>query len=250
MAGWRFEADVVTQGDVLDLLSRQRSLNFAPGTDYLYSNSGFTLLAIVVERVSGQSFRTFTAERIFEPLGMTDTHFHDDHQTIVRNRAYAYAPNDDGTLRISIPDFDTVGATSLFTTVEDLARWDHNFTTGTVGGRVVLDELLTRGTLNDGRTISYAFGLAHGRRRGVATVGHGGADAGYRSHYVRFPARTSRSPSCAISRAPTPNGSRSMSPTSTCRPGPWSMTRQVPGPAPRTACRECVATLDGGGLVA
>ena len=187
MAGWRFEADVVTQGDVLDLLSRQRSLNFAPGTDYLYSNSGFTLLAIVVERVSGQSFRTFTAERIFEPLGMTDTHFHDDHQTIVRNRAYAYAPNGDGTLRISIPDFDTVGATSLFTTVEDLARWDHNFTTGTVGGRVVLDELLTRGTLNDGRTISYAFGLAHGRRRGVATVGHGGADAGYRSHYVRFP---------------------------------------------------------------
>jgi CubicO group peptidase (beta-lactamase class C family) len=187
MAGWRFEGDVVTQTDVLDLLSRQRSLNFEPGSDYLYSNSGFTLLAIVVERVSGQSFRAFTAERIFEPLGMTRTHFQDDHQMIVRNRAYAYARNDDGTLRVSIPDFDTVGATSLFTTVEDLARWEHNFTTGTVGGRVVLDQLLTRGTLNDGRTISYAFGLAHGRHRGLATVGHGGSDAGYRSQYVRFP---------------------------------------------------------------
>ena len=86
MAGWRFEADVVTQDDVLDLISRQRALNFEPGTDYVYSNSGFTLLAVVVERVSGQTLREFAAARIFGPLGMTSTHFHDDHQMIVRNR--------------------------------------------------------------------------------------------------------------------------------------------------------------------
>ena len=163
MAGWRFEADVVTQEDVLDLVSRQTALNFEPGADYLYSNSGFTLLAVVVERVTGQSLRAFARERIFEPLGMTSTHFHDDHQMIVKNRAYAYEPEADGGYRVSIPDFDVVGATSLFTTVEDMARWDRNFYTGDVGGRDLLDQLHARGTLN------------------------GGADAGCRSQFVRFP---------------------------------------------------------------
>ena len=84
LAGWRFEADVITQGDVLDITSRQTSLNFNPGDEYLYSNTGYTLLAVIVERISGQSLRDFTEERIFEPLGMDDTHFHDDHRMIVK----------------------------------------------------------------------------------------------------------------------------------------------------------------------
>ena len=187
MAGWRREEDVVKQADVLDLTSRQRALNFEPGSAFLYSNTGYTLLAVVVERVSGQSFRQFADERIFAPLRMTETHFHDDHAAVVRNRAYAYAPGDDGAYRLSIPDFDTVGATNLFTTVEDLARWDRNFYTAEVGGRGVLADLHRRGTLRQGGVISYAAGLAHGVYRGHATVGHGGADAGYRAEFLRFP---------------------------------------------------------------
>ncbi|HUF48472.1 MAG TPA: serine hydrolase domain-containing protein [Vicinamibacterales bacterium] len=186
LAGWRFEADVITQADVLDITARQRAANFDPGAEYLYSNTGFTLLAIVVERVSGESLRAFTTKRIFGPLGMTATHFHDDHNMVVPNRAYGYTRAGDG-YRLSIPDFDTVGATSLFTTAEDLAKWDRNFITAQVGGRAVQDDLHTRGVLSSGETIAYAAGLTHGQYRGLATVGHGGADAGYRSDVVRFP---------------------------------------------------------------
>jgi len=187
MAGWRFEADVITQGDVLDITSRQTALNFPVGAEYLYSNTGFTLLAVVVERVSGQTLKEFTEERIFEPLGMTGTHFHNDHNTIVPGRAYAYRALQDGGYRISIPDFDVVGATSLHTTAEDMAHWDRNFYTAEVGGRTLVDELHRRGILRSGDTIGYALGLSRGIYRGLPTVGHGGADAGYRSNFVRFP---------------------------------------------------------------
>jgi CubicO group peptidase (beta-lactamase class C family) len=189
MAGWRWEADVVKQEDVLDLTNRQTALNFPPGSEYLYSNTGFTLLGVVVERVTGQTLREFTRERIFEPLGMTSTHFHDDHEMIVENRAYAYDRDEEAAsgFKISIPDFDVVGATSLFTTVEDMARWDRNFETARVGGAGALADLLERGKLRSGERIAYAGGLVHSRYRGLDAFGHGGADAGYRSNYVRFP---------------------------------------------------------------
>ncbi len=188
-AGWRWEADVVTQGDVLDITSRQTALNFPPGERYLYSNTGFTLLAVVVERVSGKSLREFAHERIFVPLGMDATHFHDDHAMIVRNRAWAYAPDPEGLfgLKGSIPDFDVVGATSLFTTVHDLAAWDRNFTTARVGGREALTRMHQRFVLNSGDTIAYAHGLTMGAHRGLRTVGHSGSDAGYRAQLLRFP---------------------------------------------------------------
>jgi CubicO group peptidase (beta-lactamase class C family) len=189
MAGWRWEADVVTQKDVLEITSMQKALNFQPGERYLYSNTGFTLLAVVVERVSGQTLREFTTERIFRPLGMESTHFHDDHEMIVRNRAWAYAPDPEGAfgLKNSIPDFDVVGATSLFTTVHDMAAWDRNFYTGQVGGDAALERLRQRFTLSSGDTIGYAHGLSTGTYRGLRNEGHGGADAGYRSDFVRFP---------------------------------------------------------------
>jgi len=187
MAGWRFESDVITQADVLEITSRQTALNFPVGDRYLYSNTGFTLLAVVVERISGQTLKEFTQERMFGPLGMADTHFHDNHNTIVPNRAYAYAPLNREEYRISIPDFDVVGATSLHTTVADMARWDRNFYTAEVGGPDVLEGMHERGILRSGDTIGYALGLSHGRYRGLPTVGHGGADAGYRSQFLRFP---------------------------------------------------------------
>ncbi len=186
MAGWR-EDDVITEGDILDLISRQKALNFKPGDEHLYSNTGYTLLAVIVKRVSGQSLRDFADAHIFKPLGMTRTHFHDDHSMIVKDRTSAYQPRTGGGLKISIPVFDTYGATSLFTTVEDMAKWDQNFVDKKVGGEAVIEQMLTPGVLNNGKKLTYAFGLSLGEYKGLKTVGHGGADAGYRADFVRFP---------------------------------------------------------------
>jgi hypothetical protein len=181
MAGWR-EDDVITEGDILDLVSRQKALNFKPGEEHLYSNTGYTLLAIIVKRVSGQSLREFADANIFKPLGMTRTHFHDDHTMIVKDRTSAYQPRPGGSLKVSIPVFDTYGATSLFTTVEDMAKWDQNFVDKKVGGEQVIEHMLTVGVLNNGRN-SVCIRLSVGKYKGLNTVGHGGADAGYRADF-------------------------------------------------------------------
>jgi CubicO group peptidase (beta-lactamase class C family) len=186
LAGWRYSLDLITDDDVLSIMSRQKDLNFPPGSKHMYSNTGYTLLAQVVKRVSGQSFREFTTSRIFQPLGMRNTHFRDDHAEIVKNMAYGYVPAKD-TFRISITNFDTVGATSLLTTVEDLALWDENFYNPRVGGPEMIRQMLERGKLSDGEQLDYAFGLVIGKHRGLATVDHAGGDAGYRSDMIRFP---------------------------------------------------------------
>ena len=186
LAGWRYSLDLITDDDVLSVVSRQRELNFPPNTKHLYCNTGYTLLAQIVKRVSGQSYREFTTSHIFAPLSMTSTHFRDDHAEIVKNMAVGYEPAKD-TFRSSITNFDTVGATSLLTTVEDLAKWDENFYEPRVGGKAMVDQMLERGKLNSGEQIDYAFGLVIGTDRGLKTVDHGGADAGYRSDMIRFP---------------------------------------------------------------
>jgi CubicO group peptidase (beta-lactamase class C family) len=186
LAGWR-EDDVITEGDILELVARQKELNFKPGTEHLYCNTGYTLLAVIVKRVTGQSLREFANANIFKPLGMTSTHFHDDHSMIVKGRTSAYQPKKAGGLKVSIPVFDTYGATSLFTTVEDLAKWDQNFVDKKVGGEAAINQMLAVGVLNNGEKLNYAFGLSVGVYKGLKTVGHGGADAGYRADFLRFP---------------------------------------------------------------
>ena len=187
LAGWRYPDDLFTQGDVLDIVARQRALNFNPGDEYLYSNSGYTLLAVILERVSGKTLRAFTEERIFGPLGMTRTHFHDNHRMIVPGRTAAYQGTP-GHWELSVPAFDTHGATSLFTTVGDLLKWQHNFEALTVGPRKLLSEAETSAMLNTGRPANYGFGISVDTFRGTPALGHGGADAGYRADIVRFPA--------------------------------------------------------------
>jgi CubicO group peptidase (beta-lactamase class C family) len=186
LAGWR-DDDLITEDDVMWAVTRQRSLNFDPGAEYLYSNSGFTLLAVIVKRVSGHSLREFADEQIFKPLGMTHTHFHDDHTMVVPHRTSAYEPRQGGGWSVSIPVFDTYGATSLFTTAEDLLRWEQNFTTATVGSAALLARMQQEGVLNDGTKTGYALGIAVGSHRGVREIGHSGADAGYRADVERYP---------------------------------------------------------------
>jgi CubicO group peptidase (beta-lactamase class C family) len=185
LAGWRGE-DIKTQDDVLELVKRQKELNFNPGEEYLYCNTGFSLAAILVQRLSGMSLREFADQHIFKPLGMDRTHFHDDMSEIVKGRAYAYSPRGDG-FRINNPDYETYGATSLHTTVEDMAKWANNFKTKEVGGEAGIAQLLQRGKLNNGEEITYALGLMHGNYKGLRTVGHSGSDAGYRAQFTMFP---------------------------------------------------------------
>lgn len=186
MAGWAYEGDVISNRHVLNLAQRQRGLNFKPGDEYLYSNAGYTLMAVIVERCSGQSFRQFMHERVFAPLEMTRTHFHDDHNEIVPQRATGYDMRPGGGYRISIPSFDTVGATSLFTTAQDLTRWAANYKERKVGGAAI-ETMLQPYALNNGTEIKYRGGIVVDDYRGVQRLSHSGGDAGYRSQFNVYP---------------------------------------------------------------
>lgn len=185
MAGWRLD-DVITKEHVLTLVKRQKELNFNPGEEYLYCNTGFTLLAEVVARVSEKSFAEYTKEKIFEPLGMTSTLFYDDHEKIVKNRAYSYSLADQGYKK-RVLSYANAGATSLFTTVEDLSLWADNFNSPKVGNQEIIDQLNTEAVLNNGETFGGAMGQFVGSYKGLKQIQHGGADAGYRTYFARFP---------------------------------------------------------------
>jgi len=185
LGGWRLD-DVITKEHVMKLVEKQEALNFDPGEEYYYCNTGYTLLAEVVSRVSGKSFAEFTQERIFEPLGMESTLFYDDHQKIVPNRAYSYGRNG-RKYNKAVLSYANVGATSLFTTVEDLALWADNFEAATIGNANTMKEMHTQGILNNGDTISYALGQVIDKYRGFNRVQHSGGDAGYRTYIGRYP---------------------------------------------------------------
>lgn len=184
--GWPRGSRVHTHEHVLDIVARQRSLNFPPGTEYLYSNTGYNLLAIIVQRVSGRSFADFTRTEIFEPLGMTRTSWRDDYTRIVKGRATAYSPTRSG-FRLNMPFENVHGNGGLLTTVEDLLRWNANFDAAHVGGPALLREQVRAGRLTSGREIEYAAGLNVTRYRGVPEVNHSGATAGYRAFLTRYP---------------------------------------------------------------
>lgn len=186
MAGWRLD-DVITKEHILTAFRSQEELNFKPGDEYLYCNTGYTLLAEIVERVTGQPFPEWTKENLFQPLGMSNTHFHDDHQMIVKNRAYSYAPSEDSGFKKRVLSYANVGATSLFTTVEDLTKWANNFFTKNVGGPQVIAQMEQQGVLNSGEKIDYAFGVGIGKYKGLKIISHSGGDAGFRSHLLLFP---------------------------------------------------------------
>jgi CubicO group peptidase (beta-lactamase class C family) len=188
LAGWRYSLDLITDDDVMSVMTRQKDLNFKPGDKHIYCNTGYTLMGLIVKRVSGMSLREFTTKNIFEPLGMTHTHFRDDHAEIIKHDALGYEQEaKDKPFRMSLTNFDTVGATSLHTTVEDLQLWDENFYHPKVGGPAFIQQMLERGKLNSGEQLDYAFGLVESKYKGLPTVDHGGADAGYRSDLTRFP---------------------------------------------------------------
>lgn len=172
--------------DVLGIITRQRELNFEPGTQHLYSNSGYFLLSVIVKRKTGKTLREFTAENIFQPLGMTTAQFRDDHTALVKHRAQGYMGRP-GASRLSNPMFDAVGAGGVFMTVRDFLPWDQNFYVPKVGDAALIAQLQTPGKLNDGTPLVYAFGLTVTKYKGLDIVEHGGAYGGFRAHLIRFP---------------------------------------------------------------
>jgi CubicO group peptidase (beta-lactamase class C family) len=182
----RDERDHTTDRDAWDSLKRQRALNFAPGSTYRYSNTGYFLLGQVVKRVAGATLAQFAQARIFTPLGMTQTRYLDDTRTVVPGRATAYTPADSG-YQVEMSNWDQLGDGAVQSTVEDLAKWEANFTSGTVGGPPLRALLTTHGRLNSGAVIAYTAGLGESVHRGVQTIAHGGAWAGYRAGLMHFP---------------------------------------------------------------
>nr|WP_068891103.1 serine hydrolase domain-containing protein [Pedobacter panaciterrae] len=185
ISGTRLD-DVIKQEHIVKVLSKQRALNFKPGTQYSYSNSGFTMLAEIVKSVSGQTLRQFTDSAIFKPLGMNDTHFHDDYTEVVKNRSYSYYPRAGGFTN-SILSYSNAGATSLFTNVNDMAKWVMNFYNPKVGTEKDIEALTQKGKFNNGKESDYALGIVNNTFKGWRQYSHNGADAGYRTSVTTFP---------------------------------------------------------------
>ena len=186
ISGTRLD-DVITQDQIIKILSKQQALNFKPGSQYSYSNSGFTMLAEIVKAASGQTLRKFTDSAIFHPLGMSSTHFHDDYKEIEKNRSYSYNRIDSTRYSNAVLSYSVSGATSLFTNVNDMSKWVMNFYNHKVGDQKDIDQLTQRGMLNTGKELNYALGIVNDKWNGWRQYTHGGSDAGYRTHISVFP---------------------------------------------------------------
>jgi CubicO group peptidase (beta-lactamase class C family) len=179
---------VTTDEDALAIITRQKSLNFEPGSEFLYSNSGYFLLSVIVKRVSGKSLPEFAAENIFQPLSMAQTLYRDQHTQLVPGRALAYDAKQPGPgFLFDVSYFEQTGDGAVHTSVEDLLKWDENFYSAKVGGASLLAELQETATLNDGKKLRYAKGLVVFDYRGLRAVEHGGSWGGYRAQLLRFP---------------------------------------------------------------
>jgi CubicO group peptidase (beta-lactamase class C family) len=181
-------AEVHSEAEIITMIARQKALNNVPGEEWLYSNTNYYLLGVVIERATKKSLNEFATENIFKPLGMTHTRFYDDHTLVLPGRVAAYDPGKDGRFLVDwSTQYDIVGAGGLMSTVDDLLLWDRNFYENKLGKGTLVKELQTKGVLNDGRQISYALGLEVSSYRGLSTVGHSGALYGYRTNLLRFP---------------------------------------------------------------
>lgn len=179
--------DVITQDQIVKILSKQQALNSKPGERYNYSNSGFTMLSEIVKSVSGKTLRQFSDSAIFKPLGMNSTHVHDDYTEIVKNRAYSYQRKNSSQFSNSVLSYSNSGATSLFTNINDLSKWVMNFYTPVAGDAKLIEKLTERSKLNNGKEINYALGIIVNQYKGWKQYTHNGSDAGFRTYLSVFP---------------------------------------------------------------
>jgi CubicO group peptidase (beta-lactamase class C family) len=179
---------LIKQGAIVAMAARQKGLNFEPGTDYHYSNTGYSLLAEIVRRTSGKTFAQYLDEAVFAPLGMRDTLVYGDASQLLRERAMSYRFDADGTVRLARLNYSNYGATSLNTTPRDLAKWTRELLHPSVFPADLITAMTTPGTLRDGTPMNYGFGIVRDVLWGRPALTHGGADAGYRALCDSFPA--------------------------------------------------------------
>lgn len=179
--------DYYADENVMEWLVNQSDLNFSPGDEYLYSNSGYWLLGQIVKEVSGMNMADFAQKELFEPLEMTNTHFHNDHTQIVKNRASGYGPDENGNFKINMTTLDMIGDGGIFTTINDIKKWDDAFYKSTVLSTPFWQKMTQQGVLTNGEVIEYASGLMIGKYKGLKTIRHGGAFVGFRAELLRFP---------------------------------------------------------------
>jgi len=175
------------EDDVVELLARQESLNFPPGSRFLYSNSGYLLLSRIIEEATGKTLREQARRLLFDPLGMEVSHYHDNHHEVVPMRATGYGLGPEGQFVVELTTLDVIGDGGVFTSITELAHWMRNFWTLEMGDSNWLEVMETRGVLSTGDTLSYALGLRHGVQQGLSFIGHGGAFVGYRAATLRYP---------------------------------------------------------------
>lgn len=183
--GWPRNSRTADNDDVLRIVARQKELNYAPGAHYLYSNSNFNLLAIIVQRASGQSLADYSRDRIFRPLGMTHTSWRDDHGRVVPGRTGAYERGPEGYRNEQVIE-DAYGNGGLLTTVGDLTKWQAALDSNAFGPGFTA-EMEQPGRLNDGTRIAYALALVNVDHNGVREVSHSGSTGGYRAWMARYP---------------------------------------------------------------
>ena len=177
---------MISNNQVLDLIYKQQSLNFIPNEEYMYSNSGYRLLAEIVARVSEKSFAEYMKENIFMPLGMHNTQFVDKEGVVINNKANSYYKREEQYVE-DIFNNTSVGATNLSTTIEDLSKWTINFTKKTIGNESIFQKMNTLGKLNSGNSFGYALGQFVNTYKGLARIEHSGMDASYQAYLGRFP---------------------------------------------------------------
>jgi CubicO group peptidase (beta-lactamase class C family) len=184
--GGRGNENAHSEKEVLNLITRQKNINFKPGTKYQYSNTGFLLLGVIVKRVSGKSLRAFADDNMFKPLGMKSTMFRDDRTEVVKNRAAGYITGPGGRVRLRTSLDDLVGDGGLLTNIEDLSLWVQNYFDPKVGSKETIRMLTTAGTLNSGERINYGFGQFHTVYRGLPVIKHSGNVSGFRAQIARY----------------------------------------------------------------
>jgi CubicO group peptidase (beta-lactamase class C family) len=185
IGGWPRGTRVYTPAHVRQIIWRQTTTNFKPGSAYSYSNSNYSMLVFIVEKVSGSSFQSFCSEFLFKPMGMTNTRWRDNYRQIIPGRALAYSRSIN-VYSLNMPFENTFGHGGLLTTTEDLSKWNNRWKTASLGAKT--NQLQKeKGILNNGVTIAYARGVSVNSFNGLEQISHSGSTAGYRSWLAYYP---------------------------------------------------------------
>ena len=185
LAGWR-DDDSRTNADLYRFMLNQKELNFVPGEEYLYCNTGYILMAEIIEKVTNETFTKWIKDNVFEPLGMNHTYVEDRYDRVVPNNATSYYGSKENFFR-AVEYWGYVGSGNMHSTTTDLLNWLQNFSTPKEGWSSAFEMLQTTHKLNDGSENNYAYGVILGEVNGYQRIRHGGSIGGFRASISTYP---------------------------------------------------------------